>query len=179
VQLGRQLGGKANTMASKQQLETLNTLHKCAEIEEILGKMYDIFAIAFWETPRISHVFEKTAGEERNHEYQIRLAIRSFASAIGSMVLTSEETDKHLSMARETFEELRNSFPSIEEALELSIRLEATFSQFHMDTAARFTEQECVKLFKAMMAADESHVSAMEQALKEFRLNGKNLGTSR
>jgi len=57
--------------------------------------------------------------------------------------------------------------------------LEATFSQFHMDTAARFTEQECVKLFKAMMAADEAHVSAMEQALKEFRLNGKNLGTSR
>jgi rubrerythrin len=172
-------GGKANTMESEQQFETLNTLHKCAEIEEILGKIYDIFAIAYRENPRISRVFEKTAGEERNHEYQIRLAIKSLAFAIESMVLTSAEADKHLSMARETLEELRNSFPSIEEALDLSIRLEATFSQFHMDTAARFTDQECAKLFKAMMAADEAHVSAMEQALKEFRPKGEKLGTSR
>lgn len=166
-------------MKSEQQFETLNTLHKCAEIEEILGKMYDIFAIAYWETPGISRIFEKTAGEERNHEYQIRLAIRSFACTIESMVLTSAETDNHLSMVRKTMEGLRSSFPSIEEALDLSIRLEATFSQFHMDTAARFTDQKCAKLFKAMMAADEAHVSAMEQALKEFRLNGETLGTSR
>lgn len=166
-------------MESAHYFEALNTLHKCAEIEEILGKMYDIFADAYRENPRISRVFEKTAGEERNHEYQIRLAIKSLACAIESMVLTSAEADKHLSIARKTLEELNNSLPSIEEALELSIRLEATFSQFHMDTAARFTDQEHAKLFKAMMAADEAHVSAMEQALKVFRLNGETLGTPR
>jgi len=166
-------------MESEQQFETLNILHKCAEIEEILGKMYDIFADAYRENPRIARVFEKTAGEERNHEYQIRLAIKSLTFAIDSMVLTSAEADKHLSIARNTLENLNNSFPSIEEALNLSIRLEATFSQFHMDTATRFTDQEYTKLFKAMMAADEAHVSAMEQTLKEFRLSSETLGTPR
>jgi rubrerythrin len=172
-------GGIANKMESEQQFETLNILHKCAEIEEILGKVYDIFADAYRENPRISRLFEKTAGEERNHEYQIRLAIKSLTCVIKSMVLTSAEVDKHLTIARKTLDELSNSFPGIEEALNLSIRLEATFSQFHMDTAARFTDQEYAKLFKAMMAADEAHVSAMEHALKEFRLSGETLGIPR
>jgi len=166
-------------METKPAIETLNTLHKCAEIEEVLGKMYDIFADAYREYPEISRVFKKTAGEERNHEYQIRLALKSFTPAIESMALTTEEADKHLSKVRETLEKLKNSIPGIEEALNLSIELESMSSNFHMDTAARFTDHSCTKLFEAMMSADEAHVATLQLALQELRFAANNPGTAR
>ncbi len=166
-------------MGTKPPIDTLNTLHKCAEIEGVLGKIYDLFADAYRENRDISRLFEKTAGEERNHEYQIRLAIKSFAPAIESMNLTVEEADKHLTMVQETLDWLAKTTPGIEEALDLSISLESRFSRFHMDTAARFAEQSCGKLFTAMMAADEAHVVSMEKALAELRSTGAALGACR
>jgi len=166
-------------MESKPPVETLNALHKCAEIEEVLGKMYDIFAEAYQENLEISRIFAKTAAEERNHEYQIRLAIKSLTPAIESMALTSEDADKHLVMVREIIEKLKISMPGMEEALDLCIKLESMSSQCHMDAAARFTDQSCTKLFKAMMSADEAHVACLEQALKNMRSTGNNPGTSR
>ncbi|MDD2321244.1 MAG: ferritin family protein [Geobacteraceae bacterium] len=156
-------------MGTKPPIEILNTLHKCAEIEGVLGKIYDLFADAYRENRDICRLFEKTAGEERNHEYQIRLAIKSLVPSIEAMTLTLEEADKHLTMAQETLDWLTKATPGIKEALNISITLEAKFSRFHMDTAARFADQSCAKLFTAMMAADEAHVAAMEKALAEVR----------
>jgi rubrerythrin len=166
-------------MDTTQSLETLNTLHTCAEIEETLGKMYDFFAETYRENPAISKIFAKTAAEERNHEYQIRLAIKTFAPAIEAMALTSEDADRHLVMVRETLEKLKHTIPDLEEALDLCITLESMSSHCHMDAAARFADQSCIKLFKAMMSADDAHVAYLEQALKKLRTTGNNPGTSR
>lgn len=81
------------------------------------------------------------------------------------MNLTLQEADQHLCHALQVLNDVENTIPGIEEALKLSISLEETFSRFHMDTAARFTDTSCGKLFTAMMAADEAHVAAMEKAL--------------
>lgn len=80
-------------MENKTQIETLNTLHFCAEIEENLGKIYEIFSDVYQDHHTISKIFKKTAGEERNHEYQIRLAIKAFTPTIESMAFTSEEAN--------------------------------------------------------------------------------------
>ncbi|HOP40558.1 MAG TPA: hypothetical protein PLI53_05905 [Geobacteraceae bacterium] len=152
-------------MTTKSRTEIINLLHKCAEIERVLGKLYDLFAATFHENREISRLFNKTAGEERNHEYQIRLAIKSFSSAIESMNITTDETDRHLALAMQTLDDVESAMPGIEEALKLSINLEATFSRFHMDTAAQFSDISCGKLFTAMMAADGAHVAALEKAL--------------
>lgn len=156
------------------QIETLNTLHTCAEIEETLGKVYDIFAEVYQDHHTISKIFKKTAQEERNHEYQIRLAIRSFTPTIESMTLTSTVAKEHLSLVRDFLEKLKNTLPGIEEALNLTIKLEDISARFHLDAAARFSDPSCVKLFKAMMSADENHVAALELALKELRDTGYN-----
>jgi hypothetical protein len=156
-------------MDIKPQFETLNTLHTCAEIEETLGKIYDIFAETYQEHHTISQIFKKTAGEERNHEYQIRLAIKSFTPTIESMTLTSAEAEEHLSIVRVFLEKMNTTAPGIEEALNLAIQLEDISTRFHLDAAARFSDPSCIKLFKAMMAADEDHVAAMERALKELQ----------
>jgi rubrerythrin len=165
-------------MGTTPPINILNTLHKCAEIEGVLGKIYDLFADAYRENRDIYRLFEKTAGEERNHEYQIRLAIKSFTPSIEAMTLTLEEAEKHLTMAQETLDWLAKTTPGIKEALNISITLEAKFSRFHMDTAARFADQSCAKLFTAMMAADNAHVAAMEQALANLRRTEAALGSS-
>lgn len=154
------------------QIETLNTLHTCAEIEETLGKVYDIFADVYQDHHTISQIFKKTAQEERNHEYQIRLAIRSFTPTIESMALTSAVAQEHLSLVRDLLEKLKHTLPGIEEALDLAIKLEDISARFHLDAAAHFSDPSSVRLFKAMMSADENHVAALEFALKELRGTG-------
>ena len=149
--------------------ETLNTLHACAEIEESLGKMYEAFADAYRDHHAISQIFKKTAGEERNHEYQIRLAIKSFTPTIQSMNMTTAEAEKQLSIVQDFLEKMKNSTPGLDEALSLAIKLEDISSRFHLDAAAHFNDPSCVKLFKAMMSADEDHVATLELALKELR----------
>lgn len=147
------------------QTETLNILHLCADIEGTLAEMYELFAAAYRYNPDISRLFQKTASEERNHEYQIRLAIKTCSPLVKEMNLTREEAEKHLSFAQLALKKVQENVPGIDEALKISINCETIFSRFHLDTAARFDDEACARLFKAMMAADEHHAQSLEKAL--------------
>ena len=151
------------------QTETLNILHLCADIEAILAEMYEHFAATYRNNPDISRLFQKTAAEERNHEYQIRLAIKTCSPLIKEMNLTLEEAEKHLSFARLALKKVQENVPGMDEALKISINCETIFSRFHLDTAARFDDEACTRLFKAMMAADEHHAKALEKALAALK----------
>jgi rubrerythrin len=134
-----------------------------------MADMYEFFAAAYRHNPDISRLFQKTAAEERNHEYQIRLAMRTCTPSIQEMKITAEDVEKHLSFVRMTLQQVRETVPGIVDALKMSIHCETIFSQFHLDTAARFSDESCTRLFKAMMAADEGHSSSLEKALAEFQ----------
>jgi rubrerythrin len=151
------------------QMETLVILQRCADIEGVLAEIYDFFASAYRHNPDITRLFEKTAAEERNHEYQLRLAIKTHAPLIREMTLTAEEAEKHLTYAGATLQRVRESVPSMEDALKISINCETIFSQFHLDTSARFADESCSKLFSAMMATDKGHTTSLEEALTELQ----------
>jgi rubrerythrin len=153
------------------QNETMNILYLCADIEGVLAEIYEIFTSAYSHNPDISRLFKKTAAEERNHEYQLRLAIKTCSSLIREINLTVEEAGKHLSFARTTLQRVKETLPTIEEALKMAINCETIFSQFHLDTAARFSDESCTRLFKAMMATDEGHTEALVAALAELKIN--------
>jgi rubrerythrin len=153
------------------QMETMVILQRCADIEGVLAEIYEFFAAAYRNTPDITRLFEKTAAEERNHEYQFRLAIKTHAPLIREMTLTTEEADKHLSYAREALHRVRESVPSMEDALRMSINCETIFTRFHLDTAAHFADESCAKLFSAMMATDEGHTTSLKEALAELQKN--------
>lgn len=151
------------------QTDTLAILHRCADIELVMADMYEFFTAAYRFNQDISRLFQKTAAEERNHEYQIRLAMRTCTPSILEMKISADEAEKHLSFARMTLHKVRETVPDIADALKISIHCETIFSRFHLDAAARFSDESCAKLFKAMMAADEGHSTTLEKALAEFQ----------
>jgi rubrerythrin len=152
-------------------METLTILHQCADIEGTLAEIYEFFTSAYRNNPDITRLFEKTAAEERNHEYQLRLAIKTCSPLIQEMTLTAEEAEKHLSYARTALQRVRESVPTMEEALKMAINCETIFSQFHLDTAAQFADESCSKMFSAMMATDEGHTTSLKEALAELQKN--------
>ncbi|NMC74758.1 MAG: hypothetical protein GYA56_10455 [Geobacteraceae bacterium] len=154
-------------MASQTDIVTI--LHRCADIEIAMADMYDFFSAAYRDNRDIARLFRKTAAEERNHEYQIRLAIRTCASSIEEMKVPLEEVERHLTFARTTLEKVRETVPDIGDALKISVHTETILSRFHLDTAARFTDESCARLFQAMMAADEGHITSLEKALADYR----------
>ncbi|MDD3295553.1 MAG: ferritin family protein [Geobacteraceae bacterium] len=155
----------------KHQIEILNILHMCAEIESTLAQVYEFFTIAYPNNQEITRLFAKTAAEERTHEYQFKLAIKSCAPLISDLNVSLQETEKHLVYARNILIQVHERTPPVEEALRISINCETIFSQFHMDTAVRFSDTAGASLFKAMMAADDEHASSLKKALDKLKEN--------
>ncbi len=153
------------------QMEVLHILHVCAEIESTMAQIYEFFTIAYPNNPEITRLFEKTAAEERNHEYQFKFAIKTCGHMITDFNVSRQEAERHLVHARSILLQVRQRTPTVEEALRMSINCETIFNQFHMDTAVRFSNTAGASLFKAMMAADEEHASSLEKALAKLKEN--------
>lgn len=153
----------------KLQMEILNVLHMCAEIESTLAQVYEFFTIAYPNNQEIARLFAKTAAEERNHEYQFKLAMKSLAPLISDLNLSRQEAERHLVYTRNILLQVQERTPPVEEALRISINCETIFSRFHMDTAVRFSDTAGASLFKAMMAADDEHASSLKKALDKLK----------
>ncbi len=156
----------------KPQMETLNILHMCAELESTLAQVYEFFSISYPNEQEITHLFAKTAAEERNHEFQFRLAIKSCTPLISDLNVSLQETEKHLAYTRNILRKIQERTPTVEEALRISINCETIFNRFHMDTAVRFSDKAGASLFKAMMAADDEHAISLKKALDKLRRTG-------
>lgn len=147
-------------------------LNTCAEIENFRAETYDLLAEAYREDPKISALFHKTANEERNHEYQFKMALRKFVPAISGSAVEVEKVEKYARFARESLEGIRKETPSVDDALKMAILSETAFRQFHMDTAVFFEDTVLASLFRAMMAGDEAHVESLKRAHAEYAGKG-------
>jgi rubrerythrin len=161
-------------MVKEQWLTTVNILHQCAEIEATLAELYDFFSTTYRGIPAVSRVFGKIATEEKNHEQQIRLVIKRFAPRISTLNLDGDDVRQHLELVRSSLQQAREKIPLIEQALELSIKIESEYNRFHVDAAVRFKDEACSRLFKALMAGGEDHAVSLRQALE----NARSLGDS-
>jgi len=149
-------------------IETMNFLDRCASIESLRAETYEFMARAFEDTPKISELFHKTSEEERNHEYQFRLALKSLVPAIAGILVARDQLERYAVFAEESLHNLRTELPTIEEALKMAILSETAFRQFHMDTAVAFQDSSLSKLFQAMMAGDDYHVESLKKAHREY-----------
>ncbi len=143
----------------------------CADIEGAMAELYVFFAEAYRDVPGMEALFQKTAAEELNHANQFQMAIRHFTPHVSGLNQSVECAERHLELARSILRNVRTSVPRVEEALRRSINMEETFGHFHMDTAVKFDDENCTKMFKALMAADVGHKECLEMALKlqEYR----------
>lgn len=143
----------------------LTILQRCHELETTMGQVYTELARAHAAHPRVAALWMKTAKEEANHGSQF-----SLAQSLGGEVMTSPkvdtgDVDKALKDARTFLQDIKRAAPRVEEALRRAIELEEEMVKFHLHMAVAFESKGHEQLFRAMMAADKGHVTALRAEL--------------
>lgn len=143
--------------------ELLNT---CAKIERAVSNLYFQFEQIYADTPQLSQLWQKTAHEELNHEQQFLMASRLYSKQLTpDSSVSVERLNKILDAIRGVHDKVIHLPPSPEQALKLSIDLEEKLVETHLKAVLCFDDQSVNSLFKAMMAADSEHVSALQNFL--------------
>jgi rubrerythrin len=148
--------------------DVLRILEICRDIEVCASELYHYFEEIFIDNPEISKLWRKTALEEENHANQFVLAIKLRSQGLVQAVSIDQNTaETILNQFRSLYEAMRQSKPTIADALILAIKLEERLSEYHMSTLALFQEESQKKLFEAMMKNDCGHVDELEKAYRK------------
>ena len=81
------------------------------------------------------------------------------------------QVDAAIAAATAFLQQVRGGVVLVDEALRKAIELEEQMAAFHLHVAVAFASSAHEKLFRAMMAADKGHISALRQELD--KLSGK------
>lgn len=144
--------------------EIHRVLQLCSEMEREMAELYRDFARLHARDADLARLWQKTASEEDNHASQFRLA-QSYEGEIGATVVTSDQAQGLLNVAREMRRRCRENPPGPENALRIAIELEKRFDEYHASTIGAFRTPQTGRLFQAMRDADRSHSEALEAAL--------------
>jgi rubrerythrin len=149
--------------------EELRIFEICRQIELVNAEIYLYFVEIFSDIPWCAELWGKTAREEQNHAAQFELAMKMKRGVIESVVIDKETAANALKVTESILAEVKGQHLSLEDALRASIKLEIHLAEFHMDCITIFKEESFAKMFKAMMAADEYHLKALQNAYKDYQ----------
>jgi rubrerythrin len=160
-------------MASPIPFPLLTVLKRCHELESLMGQAYDALARAHAGHPRMSKLWAKTAKEEENHASQFSLAMSLGGDVMSSPKVDPKDMNRALHDAQAFLNEAKTSNLRLDDALRKAIKLEKQMAQFHLNLAVTFQSAAHEKLFRAMMASDKGHVSALQAELDYLVANAK------
>lgn len=147
-------------------LDVRSLIDSCALLEEKVAQLYYLFASLFSDMPELAELWRKTAEEEENHMRQFQLAAR-LARSIAPLSLVNESAVRNaIDTVTMLADKIKQNPPGWQGALKFAIDLEEKLAQFHMDTAAVYTDDSLNTLFKAMMTNDEHHVQSLRNFLE-------------
>jgi rubrerythrin len=152
----------------KLNISDTHILDVCCRIEEACEDIYRNFSRLFADNPKAHDLWVKTSIEEGNHAEQFRLASRLKGSGIRSLKTGLYEAQITLAKINSINEGILKSPPSLKEALRFAIKLENSLASFHMDTVAKFEDEDIARLFSAMMNNDHDHILILEKAFNEL-----------
>lgn len=160
-------------MASPIPFPLLTILQHCHELELLMAQAYDALARAHAGQPRMSRLWAKTAKEEENHASQFSLALSLGGDVMSSPKVDPADLNKALQDAKAFVHEAKTHNLPLVDALRKAIELEEQMAQFHLHVAVAFRSGAHEKLFRAMMAADKGHISALRAELDYLVANAK------
>ena len=141
-------------------------LQDCHAIELASFELYTFFSHIFTDDQGASGLWRKAALEEERHAAQFITA----ASIPGEMIARVRTTPLRIAEARDEVtalvEKVKADPPTLEEALEMAVRLERQLADLHMDCVMEFCHEPFNQLFREMMEADLGHVTELEQAYR-------------
>jgi rubrerythrin len=157
-------GIKDHVLKKTLPLESLRILDICRDIELLNEQIYRYFAVLFAENRELATLWEKTANEEANHAQQFEFAIRIKNELLESVAIDAWTVATAFKFVRTLLESVKKSPPSVIDALQLSVKLEARLANLHMECIAGFLEESHRMLFRAMMENDDRHRESLMAA---------------
>jgi rubrerythrin len=143
-------------------------LEACRKIELRMAKLYDLLADLHAAHEKVRKLWAKTAREEDNHAQQFALLLRR-PDGLPGLRVDGSKAEQALKAVDTIIASYHEKAPSVHEALEAAMTLEHTLAKYHADYAVEFTDEGQRQLFRAMMAADNDHVGALQAALGSHR----------
>lgn len=137
-------------------------LEKCRTIELLNMDLYNRFAETYHDIPEAEYLWRKTAREEENHAEQFSLALKLKKGLQMHSTIALDTADKLILRLQNIIAGLPTKSLSLLEALEFALKLEQYLVKFHISCVATFTDPSFQKLFNAMMASDQEHVTAID-----------------
>lgn len=146
----------------------INVLNVCCQIEETCANLYRYFSKLYAEDTDFRALWEKTAKEEDNHAEQFRFACRLQNSGMHSLKVDIKKASAILAKMQSVYEGVQTFPPPPKEALRLSISLENSLADYHLNTIVDFDDPGLAKLFTSMMNNDKEHIQLLEKTLKKL-----------
>lgn len=146
----------------KLQVRDLNVLLICAEIENECAGIYWYFSGLFGHDERIAALWHKTAREEENHCSQFKLAQRLQGAGMSSVNMDADKAAHILGRLKSINESVRNSPPSLHDALRLAIDMEERLSEFHASELIEYSDEKLCELFVIMKECDREHTELLK-----------------
>ena len=150
-------------------VDIIRILETCRDVEVYTSELYYYYAECFIDTPDISKLWKRTALEEEDHAKQFVLAINLRKQDIVHAVSIDQGTaETVLNKLKSLYETVKQSRPTIADALRMAIELEEELAEYHMSALATFKEKSHKMLFEAMMNNDNGHVLELKKAYKDI-----------
>jgi len=86
--------------------------------------------------------------------------------------LDVSQTESTKNLCRALFEAIKQTPPSLEEAVLTAIELEETLAQLHMENAIIFENKGGIYLFRGLMMQDIKHIEELEKTLRKLPSRG-------
>lgn len=144
-------------------------LNRCAEVEETLAQIYAELAVTVAAEQTLKDIWLAMADDEGEHAREIRMAVRMLKEdiVVGEQV-PDAEIRQLLVEARNLLTKVRQSDLDINEALSLSLHLEADFRRVHVLCAVRFADEGLRRVFELLGRADQEHVARLSDYCRAF-----------
>jgi rubrerythrin len=147
---------------TKLSLNAVNTLSICAEIEEECANIYWYFSGLFKHDKHAQSMWHKIAREEENHAAQFKLAMHLKGAGMISVTLDEDKAKSLLVKVRLIHDRVRNSPPSMSDALQIAIKAEEALSKNHVCDLVVFSDKQLLALFTTMKNSDQEHVEFLQ-----------------
>jgi len=143
-------------------------LNICAEIEETVGRIYEIMAEKEGQEEQLATLWRQMARDERDHAGQIRFALRLPARDVfEGQNFPEKKVEVLLTRARNILQMIQERPLSTRESLRLAIGLEGEFFDAHV-VGASFKDESIKKMMQALARADEAHLGLLRQYAREI-----------
>jgi len=138
-------------------------LDVCMKIEELSAELYYYFGDIYTDVSAVS-LWKKTAMEEENHRKQFELVLHlreevEFDITPDCMKRVWQAHGKLLGL----LDAVKRHPPDLIESLSLSIEMEESLADLHVQTAVRFRDDSVVRLFQALGQSDHEHIGSLKR----------------